>query len=45
MKKPLWQSRSQDHEGDGGKLLVVTMRTPWQQARPQDHQDQEGNGE
>jgi hypothetical protein len=31
MKKPLWQPRPQDHqhhEGDGGELLVVTMRTP-----------------
>jgi hypothetical protein len=48
MKKPLWQPRPQDHQdhkGDGGKLLVITMQTPWRQARPQDHQDQKGNGE
>ncbi len=25
-------------------MLTITIRRPWQQIRPQDHQDQEGNG-
>lgn len=48
MKKPLsWlkPQNDEDHEGDGGKVLVITMSTPWRQARPQDHQDQKGNCE
>jgi hypothetical protein len=41
----LWhQIRPQDHqdqEGNGGNLLTITIRRPWQQIGPQDH---EGNG-